>query len=173
MDEGVGLRHVVDYFYVLRQVQGCPSGESARARDNSSKLSSPLAQSPTSGFFAEQSGRAERKVQDLRNILHHLGLAKFAGAMMYVMKEACGMASEELLCEPDEEAGKFLLEEIMQAGNFGYFDARTVRPENETFWQRNIRKFKRQLRFVKYYPGEVLSAPLWKTWHKAWRIKQR
>jgi hypothetical protein len=92
---------------------------------------------------------------------------------MYVMKEACGMASEELLCEPDEEAGKFLLEEIMQAGNFGYFDARTVRPENETFWQRNIRKFKRQLRFVKYYPGEVFSAPLWKTWHKAWRIKQR
>lgn len=31
------------------KVQGCPSGESAHARDNSNKLGSPLAQSQTSG----------------------------------------------------------------------------------------------------------------------------
>ena len=65
------------------------------------------------------------------------------------------------------------LEEIMQDGNFGQFDARTVRPENETFWHRNVRKFRRQLRFVKYYPGEVFGAPIWKTWHLAWRMVNR
>lgn len=34
-------------------VQDCPSGESAKARDNSNKLGSPLAQSQTSGFKEE------------------------------------------------------------------------------------------------------------------------
>ena len=95
---------------------------------------------------------------------------RFAAAMMYVLKEACGMPSEKFLCDPDVEAGRFLLDEIMMAGNFGQFDVRTVRPENETFWQRNVRKFRRQLRFVKYYPGEVFGAPVWKTWHKGWRM---
>ena len=108
--------------------------------------------------------------EEVRGFLRRFGLMLFAAAMMYVLKDACGMPSEKLLCEPDEEAGRFLLEEIMLAGNFGYFDIRTVRPENETFWQRNVRKFRRQLRFLKYYPGEVLGAPVWKTWHKGWRL---
>ena len=149
MDEGVGLRHVVDYYYVLRQ------------------------------FFAKQSGKAERKVKseelkvDTLRVIKSIGLMRFTAAMMYVLKEACGMPSEKLLCEPDVEAGRFLLEEIMMAGNFGQFDERTVRPENETFWHRNLRKFRRQLRFVKYYPGEVFGAPIWKTLHKAWRMVNR
>ena len=135
MDEGVGLRHIVDYFYVLGKCH----------TDNTD-------------------------ITDILRVLKSIGLGKFAGAMMYVLKEACGMASEELLCEPDEEAGKFLLGEIMLAGNFGHFDSRTIRPENETFWQRNARKFRRQLRFVEYYHGEVFGAPVWKTWHKGWRM---
>lgn len=134
MDEGVGLRHVIDYFYILSEVNN----------------------------------REEVVV-----LLRRFGLMQFAAAVMYVLKEACGMASDKLLCEPDEEAGMFLLEEIMLAGNFGQYDARTVRPENESFVHRNVRKFKRQLRFVKYYPGEVICAPFWKTWHLCWRFMHR
>ena len=134
MDEGVGLRHVVDYFYIVS---------------------------------------ALTKKNEVVSLLQRFGLMRFAAAMMYVLKEACGMPSEKFLCDPDVEAGRFLLDEIMQAGNFGLFDARTVRPENETFWQRNVRKFKRQLRFVKYYPGEVFGAPVWKMWHKGWRMVNR
>ena len=131
MDEGVGLRHVVDYFYIVS---------------------------------------ALTKKDEVVTLLRRFGLMRFAAAMMYVLKEACGASDEMLLCEPDVEAGRFLLEEIMLAGNFGQFDERTVRPEDETFWQRNVRKFRRQLRFVKYYPGEVFGAPVWKTWHKVWRM---
>ena len=131
MNEGVGLRHVVDYFYIVS---------------------------------------ALTKKNEVVSLLQRFGLMRFAAAMMYVLKEACGMPSEKFLCDPDVEAGRFLLDEIMMAGNFGQFDVRTVRPENETFWQRNVRKFRRQLRFVKYYPGEVFGAPVWKTWHKGWRM---
>lgn len=148
MDEGVGMRHVVDYYYVLRNFLR-PSEQASTARV------------PLTAY------------DEVRGLMRRFGLMRFAAAMMYVLKEACGMSDEELLCEPNEEAGKFLLEEIMLAGNFGHFDARTVRPENETFWQRNVRKFRRQLRFVRYYPGEVFGTPVWKTWHKVWRIIHR
>lgn len=133
MDEGVGLRHVIDYFYILNH-----------------KLST--------------------NKSEIMGTIQHLGMERFAEAMMYVMKVACGMASEYLLCKPDEKAGKFLLDEIMLAGNFGHFDTRVVIPEDESFLHRNIRKFRRQLRFLKYYPGEVLCAPFWKTWHWCWRL---
>ncbi len=135
MDEGVGLRHVIDYFYIIKK------------------------------FHTECTESTE-----IVAALQRFGLIRFLGAMMYVMKEACGMASEYLLCMPDEKAGKFLLDEIMLAGNFGQYDERIVRPEDEGHVHRNARKFRRQLRFLKYYPGEVLCAPIWKTWHWCWRL---
>lgn len=134
MDEGVGLRHVVDYFYILKSIH------------------------------------TENKSTEVVTALQRFGLMRFLRAMMYVLKVACGMAPEYLLCKPDEKAGKFLLDEIMLAGNFGHFDARVVIPEDESFLHRNIRKFRRQLRFLKFYPGEVLCAPIWKTWHWCWRF---
>lgn len=137
MDEGIGIRQVVDYYYVLRKLK----------MDN-----------------------GELKIKEASETIKSIGLYKFLGAMMYVLKEACGAAEEILLCKPNEEAGKYLLDEIMLAGNFGQYDERIVRPENEGLVHRNVRKFRRQLRFLKYYPGEVLCAPLWKTWHKGWRL---
>lgn len=141
MDEGVGLRHIVDYFYILK----C--------------------------FLAENTGYIQN--MEIISALQRFGLSTFLGAMMYVLKEACGMAQEDLLFKPDCNAGRFLLDEIMLAGNFGHYDARIVRPKDESFLHRNIRKFKRQLRFLRYYPGEVLCAPLWKTWHWCWRQVNR
>lgn len=134
MDEGVGLRHVVDYFYILKSIH------------------------------------TENKRTEVVAALQRFGLMRFLRAMMYVLKVACGMAPEYLLCKPDEKAGKFLLDEIMLAGNFGHFDARVVIPKDESFLHRNIRKFRRQLRFLKFYPGEVLCSPIWKTWHWFWRL---
>ena len=134
MDEGVGLRHVVDYFYILKSIH------------------------------------TENKSTEVVTALQRFGLMRFLRAMMYVLKVACGAAEEMLLCKPNEEAGKYLLDEIMLAGNFGQYDERIVRPEDEGLVHRNVRKFRRQLRFLKYYPGEVLCAPIWKTWHWCWRL---
>ncbi len=58
-------------FYVSSagfRFQDCLSGESAHARDNSSKLGSPLAQSQTSGFKSEPS-RRELLIKAFREIL--------------------------------------------------------------------------------------------------------
>ena len=44
------------------KIQDCPSGESAHARDNSSKLGSPLAQSQTSGDLKLETGASPMKL---------------------------------------------------------------------------------------------------------------
>ncbi|MBO7601595.1 MAG: hypothetical protein J6S94_01025 [Bacteroidaceae bacterium] len=51
------------------KIQDCPSGESAYARDNSSKLGSPLAQSQTSGDLQLETGESSLKPETPRQRL--------------------------------------------------------------------------------------------------------
>ena len=51
------------------KIQDCPSGESAHARDNSSKLGSPLAQSQTSGNLKLETGESSLKPETPRQRL--------------------------------------------------------------------------------------------------------
>lgn len=106
-------------------------------------------------------------------LLKHLKLQKFASASMWIMKEVFGLEDEYLLCEPDEDAGRFLLDEIMQAGNFGHHDDRlkdnrykTTRVGLMLAWMRHT------FRLFRYYPADVLWTPigilrisLWRRWH--------
>ena len=58
----------------------------------------------------------ERTVATLRQ----LRMLRFARAMMWVQQQVFGLEEEYLLVEPDEREGRFLLEEIMLAGNLSY-----------------------------------------------------
>lgn len=63
----------------------------------------------------------------------------------------------------------FLLAEIMQGGNFGQYDTRLGSKENEGKLHRYLRMSLRNLRFVKHYPTEALSEPLFRTWFALWK----
>ncbi|WP_300226773.1 nucleotidyltransferase family protein [uncultured Bacteroides sp.] len=56
--------------------------------------------------------------------LHRLNMEGFAGAVMYVLQTVFALEPEYLLCPPDEKKGKLLLEEILEGGNFGFYDRR-------------------------------------------------
>ena len=73
------------------------------------------------------------------------------------------------LLPPDEKEGRFLLNEIMQAGNFGHYDKRIKRVANESALHVFLRRTIRNLRFIRSYPSEVLWTPLFKIWHFTWR----
>ena len=55
----------------------------------------------------------------LQRELKHLGLWKFAGAVMYVLHKALGLSEEKMIAPMDEKRGKLLLTEILNGGNFG------------------------------------------------------
>ena len=114
----------------------------------------------------------ERRVKNLTALqreLKYLGLWKFAGAVMYVLHEALGLPEAKMIAPIDVNEGRFLLAEIMQGGNFGQYDTRLGSKKNEGKLHRYLRMSLRNLRFVKHYPTEALSEPLFRTWFAVWK----
>lgn len=144
--EGVGLRQVVDYYYVVQQ------------------------------FFAE--AEDDEALRSLQQTLRHLGLWKFAGAMMYVLQEVLAMPKERMIVPPDDRRGWMLLEEILTGGNFGQFDNRYVWGkdwnERNRFKQgvfgHNMLRMIRDVRLMRYYPAEAFGEPVFRMWHFLWRM---
>ena len=128
--EGIGLRQLMDYYFVLRNVNRNANANKA---------------------------------------LREMGLLRFAAAVMYVEREVFGLQKEYMLCEPDEKAGRFLLDEIMRAGNFGQYDSRIRDAHSGGSLMLFMKNVKRISGMVRYYPSEVLWAPFWKVGHFVWR----
>lgn len=109
----------------------------------------------------------------LHKELKHLGLWKFAGAVMYVLHKALGLPKEKMIAPMDEHEGRFLLDEIMLGGNFGQYDDRLGSKDNKGKLHRYFRMNLRNLRFVKHYPSEALSEPFFRTWFAIWKYINR
>lgn len=103
------------------------------------------------------------------NTLCELGVKRFCGAMMYVLQEVFGIKRKELLCEPDEKEGRYLLNEIMTGGNFGHYDNRVKVAANETKMTRFIRQTKRNVHQLTHYPTEAFFSPWWRAKIWVWR----
>ena len=136
MNEGIGLRQLVDYYYVL------------------------LMLSVNCGMLTS-----------LQKELKELGLWKFAGAIMYIMQEVFGMPASRLITPPNEKYGRFVLNEVLEAGNFGKYDERN-RFGKSHLWH-NLQRVYRDIRLVKYFPAEALCEPIFRTWHFFWRMKNK
>ena len=102
-------------------------------------------------------------------VLESLKMAKFVGGIMWILSECFGIKEEYILYAVNERHGKYLLSEILTAGNFGQYDERMLRIDKEKRFERGFVQLKRNLRFVGYYPSEVLWSPFWKLWHWCWR----
>ena len=109
----------------------------------------------------------------LQRELKHLGLWKFAGAVMYVQHEALGLSEEKLIAPIDEKRGKLLLAEILNGGNFGQHFTKYGHFTQQGMAKKYFLKIWRNMHFVRYYPAEALSEPIFRTWHFFWRLKHR
>lgn len=137
IDEGVGLRQVLDFYFLLKSNIECDK-------------------------------------EKVMHIVERLGMKRFAAALMWVLYKVFAMPEEYMLCPISEKDGHFLLEEIMIAGNFGHSDPRMTPLKYErgkTSFQirRAWRRFKRNSRFLKSYPSEVIWEPFARIIHLWWR----
>lgn len=133
--EGVGLRQVIDYYFVLANF------------------------SPTADEQA-----------NLQHDLLHLGLWKFAGAMMYVLREVMAMPDDRMIAPVDARRGRLLLDDIVCGGNFGHYETRYHFGKGVV--GHNLQRLFRDVRLLAYYPAEAISEPLFRIGHFLWRMKQ-
>lgn len=109
----------------------------------------------------------------LQRELKYLGLWKFARAVMYVLHEALGLSEEKMIAPMDEKRGKLLLAEILNGGNFGKHFTKYGHFTQQGMAKKYFLKIWRNMHFVRYYPAEALSEPIFRTWHFFWRIKNK
>jgi len=144
-DEGLGLRQVVDYFYVLKTYH-------AESLDS----------------LSDQTDRLHK--EDINQLLNHLGLKKFAGAMMYLQHEVLGIEPECLIVPVDEERGKLLLGEILNGGNFGRSDTKYGNLTQQKMARKFFTKTWRVFHFARLFPEESLCEPIFRVYHFGWRL---
>ena len=149
--EGIGLRQLLDYYFVLV------------------KWHTDLTNLTDSNKSLPQMTQIKTDLDTLRHELKYLGLWKFAQAVMYVLHEVFGLSEDRMIAPMDEKEGRFLLDEIMRGGNFGQYDDRMGSKVGESKIHRYFRMNLRNLRFVKHYPTEALSEPLFRTWFAVWK----
>lgn len=133
--EGIGLRHIIDYYYLLLH----------KADDN-----------------AKAEFRREAK---------HLGLWKFASGMMYVLQHYLGLADEYLIARPNRRIGRFIMQEVLQTGNFGFSDNRFSGMHSDTPLLKAIYSVAKGFRFILEFPAEALLGHL--TWILWWHFYYR
>ena len=209
--EGIGLRQLLDYYYVLSaeffesprpslakegstfspspsssgsgDVTALRCSEPLRSKDGGpSKVSPDCAGWDRLGAIGDTtsacsldagsssfSACSSVALDVVQRELKHLGLWKFAQAVMFVMKEVFGLSEDRMIAPMDEKEGRFLLDEIMRGGNFGQYDDRMGSKVGESKIHRYFRMNLRNLRFVKHYPAEALSEPLFRTWFAVWK----
>lgn len=105
----------------------------------------------------------------LQRELKYLGLWKFAGAVMYVLKEVLGLSENKMIVPIDEKRGNLLLAEILDGGNFGRHFSKYGGFTHQSLGKKHFLKIWRNMHFVRYYPVEALCEPLFRTWHFFWR----
>lgn len=109
----------------------------------------------------------------LQRELKYLGLWKFAGAVMYVLHETLGLSEEKMIAPMDEKRGKLLLAEILNGGNFGKHFTKYGHFTQQGMAKKYFLKIWRNMHFVRFYPAEALSEPIFRTWHFFWRMKNK
>ena len=214
MNEGIGLRQLVDYYYVLcdfyevYQKSSNPSvslskgsstfspspsssgsgdvtapsrcSEPLRSKDGGPSKVSPncagwdrlsIEGDNSAGSTTAITSSASTALDVVQEELKELGLWKFAGGIMYIMQEVFGMPASRLIVPPNEKYGKFVLNEVLEAGNFGRHDARNRFGRSQL--GHNLQRVYRDIRLVRYFPAEALCEPLFRIWHYFWRMKNK
>ncbi len=177
-EEGIGLRQLMDYYFLLLSAKENSNYEYASLVNGSAEVQKFRSSDGECNYLDRRTdehndGTSNRGDENCERIelLKSLKLHRFAKAVMWVLGEVFGLERDLMYVEPDEKEGRFLLDEIMMAGNFGKYDPRRGNIKGESTLQLFIRKQRRSVRFIKNYPSEVIWSPIFAIYQRLWRWK--
>ena len=133
LQEGIGLRQLIDYYYLL-----CNRPD-------------------------------DLSVENIKKTIQRLGLSPIAGAVMWIMENVLGLEEHFLVYEPNRKTGLFMLNEVVESGNFGKFDERKMSGHYRSPIMKNLQRLVRDVRMVGYFPSECLWEPWFRVYHYLWR----
>lgn len=141
-DEGVGLRQLMDYYYLLKQA------------------------------FSPALGRDElkRRKQAVVNQVQRLHLTGFAQAIMYVLELVFHLSQDYRYLPSDSQSGKYVLAEVLAAGNFGKAGTSIKRSggKDKAYF---VSKLGYKWHFLKHYPRETFWGNAFWVWQRLWRMR--
>lgn len=161
---GVGLRQMLDLYYAV--IRWHKKG----ARPSTTEFTQTGGGArPSMLESAQAGGKAPMSAAELMGHLHYLGISQFAEAAMWLLHEVYGLEYDCMPCKPNRRKGQLLLNDIMQAGNFGKFDNRGSRLKDSGTAGMILWKLWRIARSVTSYPEDALCEPFFRLWHWVWR----
>ena len=165
-----------------RDVTALRCSEPLRSRDGGASKPSPncagwdrlaIEGDNSAGSTTVVTSSASTALDVVQRELKYLGLWKFSGAVMYVLHEALGLPEEKMIAPMDEKRGKLLLAEILNGGNFGRHFTKYGGFTHQSMGKKYFLKIWRNMHFVRFFPAEALSEPIFRTWHFFWRMKYK
>ena len=169
--EGIGLRQLLDYYFVLRkfrderlEVRRPPQSPCVGGKVSVEGLE---VSGERIGSLSTGEGGGRGRVM---NIIEHLGMKKFAGAVMWVQEEVFDMPAAYMLCPPNEKEGRHMLNEIMIAGNFGTYDNRIKASSADSRIGSLMRRHAQTSRFFFSYPEEAICELPFRGWQYLWKL---
>jgi hypothetical protein len=116
-----------------------------------------------------QAGDSDR--QAIAKNLRRFGFLRVARALMWVLGRIYGLGRERMLCAPNEDLGRRMLEVILVGGNFGYYSKVEAKSAIPRWFARRWRAIK----FCPFSPIEVFWAEVayWRTFARTIPIRIR
>ncbi len=144
---GIGFRQMIDYYYLLKYLreQNADYNATQRTKVREYRVDAKIEEADTKGINYEE-------------LFCQFGMLKFAGAVMWIMKEILGMDEEFLIVSPDEKRGKLVLDELMEGGNFGNYDERWIKQLKKK--SATMSAIVRNIRLVSLFPEDAIWGPI-------------
>lgn len=153
-ESGLGLRQLMDWYFVLKSRYNTSTG-SAQATNPNANV-------------------------NLVALFEQFGMKKFAEGVLWLIWHVFdGECPDSFLVTPNSsfltpnpKEGRFLLNEVMQNGNFGHHDER-VKKVGSGKMQFLFGNVQHNLHLATHYPSEFFWAPIWLVYHYFWKRKNK
>ncbi len=116
-------------------------------------------------YYLLKKGCPEEQRREDWKTIKHLSMRKFTQGMMWIMKDTFGLEDGLLLAKPNEKIGRLLLNEALEAGNFGHHETRYAFKGKSVYTQYFVEIW-RNLHFAWLFPSEtIFGRPIARWWH--------